>query len=383
MNFAKFFSILAVFIAVTSCSQKEQKSSWTEGMRGMANSIESLIPYIYNENRFQDPNSHKFISAKLNDLEFYSDSLDAHFASQISGGDPLFNIGLSNFKRNIQRAKESYAVGSSQYSQDVLQHSVNYCVQCHMRTNMGRSFLSYNQFEPALMESMDTLELAKVKVATRQFENATDILKKEIEDPATPIDARLQSLKIAIAIMVKNQNQPLKAKEYLDELDKKKKLPGRSALFKVWKKNLSDYSKNPNAITIEQAMVSIPKKDKDVRFIELLYRSQLLHQSLPGIEDNAKKAGVLSSLGQIYENEVSLGYWELPDHYYEACIIVSPNSPIARKCYFNLESRIRFAYKLGVNEKLPQEDLNYLRKLKVLSESGVKKQTESRNYEGL
>ncbi len=363
-------SLLTLIIALilTGCATESENPSWADGMRGMSKAFEDLMPYIYNKSRFSDPNNKMFIKTKLNQLNHHSHSLDQHVASGLSGDDPLFKVGLKGLRRNINRASDSYFVESYDYSQLILQSSVNYCVECHTRTNRGRSFVFYDGFakDPAL--KIEKIDFAKVQVATRQFTQALETLQTYIEDGKTKSDDAFSALEFMLTIAIRNQNSLDEAVKIIDQNMKVPHFKNQLEALKIWKSYLSPFLKSKKTLSLEQALLkNNSKQTTEQSFAESVHKSLILHQALSAVKEAPKRSEILLALGQIYENNQSIGFWELPDHYYEACIRENPYTDMAKKCYFTLEARLRSSYGLKGLESLPRLDQGHLLNLKPLT----------------
>lgn len=367
-------------VFVAACSV--QKTSWTEGMRGMAQALEDLFPYIYNQSRFSDPQNKKFINTKLSALNLHADSLDRHVAKGLSGDDPLFSVGLKGLKRNLRRSADSFFVENYDYSQQLLKHSVSYCVKCHMSTRMGRKFFTFDKFAPQDLGTIQPMDLAKSKVALRQFDQAIQVLNGAVESEQVEAKDKMEALKLLLAISVRNMESTKEAAQIVEQAKKQKALVNNQKILDAWYKDLSSWNFKEQGMKPEQALqVRGELTSKD--FVKLLRKSFFLHGYLRSHQDRRLRAQVMFTLGQIYEAQPSLGFWELPDQYYEACIYQLPQSQIAKKCFFSLEKRLHQSFQLGVGAALPHAEQEHLNKLEILTKQRDSKSHDGGNYQEL
>lgn len=358
--------VVIFLLSLASCSVKQNSQSWTEGMRGMADSLSKLFPYIYDESRFSNPNNQPIISTHLNHLNFYSNTLDRHIAVGLSGNDPLFQLGLKGLKRNFQTAQEAYSVESYEYSQEVLKNAVNYCVKCHMRTNVGRSFMLYDKFSDEINKQGNRLEKAKFQVATRRFKQAITSLNENIRDSKIKSHKKFESLKMSLAIHIKNRASISDAKKQLSQFLNFKSLRKYKKIMKAWSATFKEFPKL-SLISLEKAMQM--SRSGESAFVEGTLKSLVLHQSLSSLNSKPKRAKIYFSLGKIYSRNSSLSFWELPSQYFEACIYELPYTKLAKKCYYNLEMQVRKSYNIDIDAPLPLKETAHLSKLKVLTEA--------------
>ncbi len=361
----RFLIGFIIITLISACVGGQEKASWTEGMRGLSKSFEDLMPYIYNKNRYSDPNNKMFIKTKLVQLNQYSSSLDKHIAEGLSGNDPLFKVGLQGLKRNIERASESYFVESYDFSQLILQSTVNYCVECHTRTNMGRTFVFYDGFakDPALQ--IEKMDLAKVQVATRQFPIALETLDSFINQKNTNVDEAMVALKFMLTIAIRNQNSLKEALAITEKNIKNPVFKSKVETLKIWQKYLKQWAQVKPPMTLVKAMEPGQSENKnDELFAENVHKSLILHQQLNLTTEPKTRADILYALGRIYEQNESIGFWELPDQYFEACIQEFPYTKMAKKCYFALEARLRSNYRLDGTNVLPRLEQTHLLNLK-------------------
>ncbi len=340
MSFVK--SIVGTF-AVTStlmaCSATPTRSrGWSLNMRGMAESYEKLVPYIYDRQRFNDPNNSKFIKLYLTQLNQNASDLNRHTARGLSGNDPLFKVGLKGLKTQIEKASEAYFVESYDYSQKLLKSSVNYCNSCHTRTNLGPTFIKWDQFEDVTAK-LSPLDHAHILIATRQFPKSVEVLQKGFFAPTTLNGQRDEILKTMLTVTLKNLNSPQQALNIVNETPEKMISPEIRDQLKTWKIYLKKWVKSDVASSVREL---IAQNQNDAQhFVKNLHDSTLLHNSLSSEKDASVRAETYYALGKIYENIPQVGSWNLPETYFETCIYQNPGSKMALKCYYDLESRLK------------------------------------------
>ncbi|MCB0378710.1 MAG: hypothetical protein KDD33_09475 [Bdellovibrionales bacterium] len=370
----KFIKIVFPMMALTllgSCAHMgdELKGDWAKNMRGMAEAYEELIPYIYNSDAFRDPNNKKTISHYITELNTHSGSLDKHVARGLTGDDPLFEVGLKGLKTMINKAAESYYVESYDYSQQLLQASSNYCYKCHVRTSMGPTFLKWDQFEE-LTKDMNPLDHAKILIATRQFPKAAEVLNNYLDKiKKSDREEQLKALKMLMTVTLKNLESPAQARKGISRFSNPDHFKKYGVSLRSWDSYLEMWQKGQLKAKEAHTLIKVheSKKGRGVNYVEALHDSIILHKALLSETEKPWRARVYSALGGIYEKFPSLGFWELPESYFEACIYEDPGTKVAKRCYFSLESKLRSTYPKDMDSPLVDRDKTRLLKLKALA----------------
>lgn len=366
MNGKNLFIILATLTVIISCQGGLPRAEgWSLHMRGMAESYEKLVPYMFNSKRYSDPNNEKFISTYLKRLNQNVSDLDRHTARGLSGNDPLFNIGLKGLKSVIQKATESYYVESYDYSQRLLQTSMNYCNSCHSRTNLGPTFIQWDQFEASSAQLLP-LDHAHLLVATRQFPRAIEVIESGLLNNKIAPKKQEQSIYQLLTLELKNLNSPQRALTSLEKLQKIKIPTSVAKSIPKWKTYLNKLAsgqlKSKNNI---HTLLKSRKADGSF-FVESLHNSLILHKALSTELDKNYRAQIYFALGKIYQKYPDLGLWNLPENYFEACIYENPGSKQALKCYFSLESLLEI-YPSSKQNAFYEAEKDKLKKLKILA----------------
>jgi hypothetical protein len=349
-----------------ACSHKENKSSrWSLPMRGMAESYEKLIPYMFDSKRYSDPKNEKFISVYLKNINSNASELNKHTGKGISGDDPLFEIGLKGLRSMIQKATESYYVGSYEYSQNLLQASVGYCNSCHTRTSIGPTFIKWDQFED-ITSKLPPMDHAQLLIATRQFPKAVDVLEQGLMTLHNDWPTKNKMITLALTVTLKNLGSPERALEVLSAIPKSQMDSKMQKNFKAWASYLNQWKDGKLKNQSSHRQIIKSKKPYGRHLVETLHNSLILHQGLSTETSQQNRAMIYHQLGQIYSKYPGLGTWNLPETYFETCIYEWPGTKIALKCYYDLESQIAKSSLRKTSPWMEFETAN-LKKLKVLA----------------
>lgn len=340
-------------------------------MESLANSLNDILPYAFDENAFNKAQNHKIIEDKLSALKKSADSIPDHVGKQISGDDPLFQMGLTGLRENIGKAQESFQLKNFTYSQSLIQGSVNYCFKCHIGSNFGPKFSKWENFQLPANSQVHPMTKAKLYIATRQFAKADEELltyiNKHVEQDE--IIKRETALKMLLATSLRFDKSPQKALNYLKQLD----LSAFSVVFqkniKLWEKQLTSYVAKPNMNKLEFKKVFADNTPAmDGKFIKNVLLTSEYHGKLSTAARGAEKATIYNQLGDIYDDLGEISFWELPEHYYEACINEAPKTKIAKECYKNLSEEITLGFSGSSGIHIPPEEIKRLETLKKIAE---------------
>lgn len=372
----KTLLIALTSLTLLSCNQQSRKESWSEGMQGMSAAFRDLLPYIYNDKRYAHPRNKIFIQTRLSELNHHSVSLDNHIAQGLSGGDPLMKVGLEGLKRNIEKSRDSFLVDNHAYSQQLLQSSVSYCVKCHMRTNVGRSFVVYERLGQGAFQDIEPIDLARAQIAMREFAKARQTLIDTLQRKKEQATERRTALEVLMTLDIRFENNFKQAIEDLNGIHDEKEIFQKPDVLKAWRQYLTQWSqrKSEEKLSLAQSLQALKSQSpKSSTFVRDLHISRVLHKELTFQEKPAMRAQILEALGLVYQAHASLSSWELPDRYFEACINEFPHSQQAKRCYYSLEKAVRVSHKIMTNEPLPGKEKIYLMRYKALAESNAPK----------
>ena len=158
-----------------------------------------------------------------------------------------------------------------------------------------------------------------------------------------------------MVLTLRNLESPDKALNVLNILNAKD-----SRKYKSWKFSLLKYMKS------KKTKVGSRKKNQ-LNFVDATLLTVTYHKQLSLFEDKLKRAQTYLKLGELYDQFPSLGFWELPEQYFEACIHTKPSSKVAQQCYFSYENRFMKFSEIPKFKRIVQVDDKKLKKLKELA----------------
>ncbi len=368
MNYVKNILWIGLLLSTLGgcTSDSPQTGGWSLNMRSMAESYEKLTPYMFNTKRYSDPKNEKFISLYLKNLNQGASELDQHTAKGLSGNDPLFKIGLKGLKRLIQKANESYFVESYAYSQKLLQASMNHCSTCHSRTNMGPTFMKWDQFDD-ITAKMEPTDHASLLVATRQFPKAVTVLEEALNSQSMSPQETIKIVKQALFITLKNLNDPQRASQIVQKLQKQRFSKSQNRAFTQWQNYLKSWQNNQGLSQSSLRKILSKQPVLSGNFAKDVHKSLLLHRGLSTEMNKNWRAKIYYALGKMYESLSSFALWNLPETYFETCITEVPGTKQSLKCYYALEARVNSAPTMNLKSPLYNIEKTNLRKLKALA----------------
>jgi tetratricopeptide (TPR) repeat protein len=390
---ASFFCFIAGvgLLATASCTTTKNtsdsggsfgnsvKGSWPERMQTMAHDLEELMPYVYSQNEFSSAENRSKIQELISNFEKSVELVPQHMGEKLLGGDPLIKYAISRLKSNTTNAAKAFNENHLDFSRNVLRENLGLCFSCHSTTQFGPQA----SFSKKIIDTsfrISPTERAEFYVATRQFDQAIDMLQGILKSPGNTLDdphLQIEALRKYLSLQTRVKKDPAAASALLEDFLNNKKLPYFIATdAQAWQHSLQDWikEKSSKTSTLERAKV-ILKKAKEhqsadgyqTAFIEFLRASSLLHD---GLRENAEpeyKAEVYYNLGICYDALSEMGTWDLPEVYFEACVRTVPGTPLSQKCYKDFERTIVLGFSGSAGIFIPKEERDHLDEMKTLS----------------
>ena len=376
-----FVFILASMVSCHSVDRKSTPSettrSWPEHMQGFARSISRLAPYVYSAKAFSNTQNAPEIRSQLKQFSGLAHNLKAEMGKNIVGNDPLASYSLTQLKTDISRAQEAFEMGSLDYSRGAMKNVLNHCFRCHSLNDPGsKATLDWSSFKSL---SLSPLERVDLLVASRQFDGAKSLLESLLKDPEYAMRAPFDfesALRRYLALMVRVKRDPKATLAELESLDQRKEVPFYvQEHLRSWMQSLKNWGreKSTKASLMDQARARMKAAQRLQGFakdhsgdVEYLRVTNMLHDYLKEAHSQAEVAEAFQLLGESYEVLDELGYWNLQEVYYEACIRAVPKTERARSCFRRLQSSIYLGFSGSSGVHVPQNERDRLNELKSL-----------------
>ncbi len=381
-NVMKIKPSVAESVAAKLAAQKR----WTKAMRGMALTLQKLVPYLYSRSEFGNPRNKSNLQKLIHSFAKGVKAVPQHAGEKLLGRDPIVRYAVGQLKTNTHAAEKAFGEGHIEFARTVLRENTGLCFSCHTASKYGPQDNFSHMILPAQF-SISPVERADFYVATRQFDRATVLLESELKTSnqwiADPHE-QLHALRRYLALEIRVKNKPGRAARFLETLLRERSLPYFIASdAKVWVKSLRKWQREPfldqRKLIREKVLFlrarKMVRKGRELQasdtyqggFVDFLRASALLHECLRAKLNAVQKARIYRMLGQSYEIIAENGTWNLPEFYYEACVRIVPKTALAKMCYHDFERTVILGYSGSGGLFVPAELQQRLMKLRRLS----------------
>ena len=305
----------------------------------------------------------------------------------IAGTDPALQYMAREFNAQVEFASESVTAGDLSRARFALRPALSYCIGCHTRSSQGPAF-AISPLQKGL-DALSSSDRLTVFAATRQYEAAlkeyTNVLKDSNRDPVQ-IE---RATRLALAVSVRAKQNPADALKVLDQASHSPGLPSSTEeRVKAWRSSvvswMGEKARPANETKLSAAQALIAKAEKKKSFaadtsadIEYLRATMLLHDFLKDNPAASDRAEAEYSIGQAYSVLRDLGFWDLHEIYYEACVRDLPHSKRAESCFEKLHDSTVEGFTGSAGTYVParvSQRLNELKEMaKASAPSGKKK----------
>ena len=375
--------VLLSFFSVSLCwSSSDVKSSeWNKKMQEMEHAVNKLVPYTYSYMAFHDLSNQTKIQGLIDGLSRVIHELPDDQREPLTGRDPLMNASLVGLNKDLERASAIFKAGNTEHARALVQGAVDHCFHCHTRADIGPEYFSsamdYKAVKLSLSEQVD------LQVATRQYDAALSLLEQGLGNKGSIFNEEFEverAIKKYLAIVLRVKRQPDRGIALIDQVLENSNLPiylmedlhqWKASLLEGQKVTVGNQTLQSAKALINQGRALQAEFGSQKGYIEYLLGSSMMHGLLTSKElSDLEYSDVYLALGQSYELISSLGLWELPTNYYEACIRQTPGSDIAQQCYKFYERHTVLSYTGSRGTYLPIDERERLNELCKLS--GVK-----------
>jgi tetratricopeptide (TPR) repeat protein len=322
-------------------------------MEDIAAALRVALPLSVSEERFGAPENQPVIEASLARLRDGAHELESHGKSQ----DASFAYLSRSLASDAEEIKRRFDEGRRDETRFLLGALVEDCVGCHSRlpsaddSDLGRAL-----FEAVDASGLSPVEAARLKVATRQFEEALEAYEAILADPAqSPAQLDLDGILgdyLTLAIRVRGDLP--RARDGLEAFAGRADLPSYLAtLIHQWIEA---------ADTLRETIVAEPSLDRAERVLEIgdtlsrygRDRAGLVHQLVasslllrfvdahPQPGPDAAQAYFL--LGVVELRSGRSTWLSEGEGYLEAAIYAAPGSDWGKRAYVLLEEQTLASY---------------------------------------
>jgi len=375
------FPLILAFCILTSCKTSPPASeTWTGEMKGMGESLSTLLPIALDPVQFSNPANYEAIDLQLSRLSHFAHEVEA--AKQKPSDDPSFEVVGQRFADEMAEAKHQLQIGNRSYARYLIRGATGYCISCHTQTDRGPHFLA--QPTGASFQRLSSLDKAAYLIAVWNFDAGLQEYEKAMNSPDVallPMGSLEATTLRALAVAVRVKKDPHQADTIVSRIMYSKWAPVYLQLTaSKWKASIKEWqtSRKP-AHTLDDAKALINQAwTKQVEsplsrsgLIEALRASSVLHELLAQKKPGRAYAEALYYAGLNAEALRDLDPFPLNEAYFEACIRQLPHSDTAKNCYLRLEGAQIADYDAFEAMPMPQkvhDNLSALRKLAEPSE---------------
>jgi cytochrome c553 len=381
VNSAILFLVFSTF-AITASAKEENIKSWRSQMRDLGNALSAVAPDLFNG---KDVSNKAEFTKKTKQLFLVSQGLDktATHGKAVAGSDPSLPYLTHLLREDLELAYHSAETGQVDYAKRVLRSSVSSCVACHTRTSQGPK-LPFMQSFSEQIKGASWIDRLAFETANRQFDSVNQQVSRTLKGNSKDNVDSFQlekGARMALAISVRVKENPTEAlslvKNIITSPIASKDLKNNAVLWQAdlnsWKAEkpvvynsdtelLSAAEKIMGDVKITQQSTWLPGSE-----VKFLRASLLMHQLLQKYPKSPLTGEALYRIGLSYDVLQDLGVWSLHEMYYQACIIKTPHSELARRCYERYKESITLGYSGSAGVHLPDAVVLHLSRLERLS----------------
>ena len=132
----KLIAYTSVLLALTQCTSSDKpakevsnsksstNASWANRMKGMADGLQELMPYVYSRQEFSDENNKGSVKKLISNFETSVEVVPQHAGEDMLGKDPLIQFAIVRLKSNTRHALKAFNEGHVEFSRNVLRENL-------------------------------------------------------------------------------------------------------------------------------------------------------------------------------------------------------------------------------------------------------------------
>lgn len=363
------FLVVAVsgMLAMGCATLEQQDYSADRELYEMSRLYEDLVPYMFNQETFQDPKNQPYIKTKMNEVNYRLASLRHGLEGSLHRADPAILSGIEKMKNSLQESQDSFYVQSYSYSQKQLKDSLKHFIKLTMFIVNDASRVAKNSEKVIKADKnvANFMELANLQIASQEYPRALRTLSDYVLSPDADKERQQKALELMMVVSVQNMQSIPVAKQTVAGLLENPSMQNHRNMLQKWDQYLTQAMKKSRQEILSNSL-EVPYLASR-NYVENLHKSTLLHDALKKESDRKSKAKILFALGKYYSQNRDLGFGNLPQRYFEGCINEFPHSKLSERCYFSLEEEIRNKHRLSISDQLPKTEKQKLVRLKYLT----------------
>lgn len=373
------FLLISSTFVLGSSRGADSDPQWKTKMQGLSQSLTTLLADLYSDVRFSDPKNRKTIEKNADQFAALAHGL-RDTSGKSADHDPTLKWVAKGLSDDSKYGAKLLRDGNREYARIVLKGVTQYCIACHTRNAEGISFTQTTL--ASVFEGLKPREKAELYTSLRDYDSALnryeEVIKGSANDELFEFEKAVRG---GIAIAVRVKRDPVRAREFLDLVLKRKGLPFyiKQRLAR-WEVDLKAWEKEPKKVLAGEALLRRAKKltaeamkvqaapvDRSADVLYLRSTSDL-HEYLAKLDGAGVKSAEASYLlGVGYEVMDDLGVRGFNEFYFQNCIVSAPHTPVAQKCYQRYEESVYFGYSGSSGTFVPADLRERLSKFESLA----------------
>ncbi|MBX7231678.1 MAG: hypothetical protein K1X29_06295 [Bdellovibrionales bacterium] len=385
--------LMGILILISCAHQpmKEQKSienknavvveEWQHKMRSLSTSLSKLLPLVYNQKLFNDPNQYETIEKESKNLATMAHVVNTTIKK--TSEDPSLSFVSDKLDTDMKEAVRQLELGNRKFARHLIRNATSYCISCHTHNDQGRQNLNLSLSLD--LDHMQPMDRAELHMSLRDFDAALKDYEQIINSPDAQIE-RFQNIELAaektLAIAIRVKGDPDLALKLVETTITAKWSPEYLKLNAMaWKTAVLEWKKEPEIrgftpkMRLQKAKSLLQQGWKfsansiqsRAGLVYFLRASVQLHDLLSTKSHKLVYGEALYYAGLTAESLREINLWTLHEAYYESCIRFQPYTTTAKKCYLRMEALQLASYVDGDNGFVPAAVRDHLKVLKSMA----------------
>lgn len=367
---------LAATLFIPKSSVAKDAPAWNQTMGDLLKAIVELTPTLNSDTKGKDDAFREKLK-RVAQLSEKIDQTSGHGKINAPDDDPGLVLLSRLFRQDMEAAVLVADEGKNEFAKALAKRSISYCIGCHTRSASGPQFPAIKEFQNSI-QTLPWLDQISFKAATRQFDDALKDIHGKLKAPAKtvpPLELE-QAVKIGMMVAVRAEENPDAALSLAEDVQTS---PNATVSLKEsaadWITDLRAWKKAPplKPETPEKLMAAtrnlIGDLDEGARTgrdeVKYLRASTLMHTLLRKDPQSPLAAEAMYWIGSSYDVLGDLGFWNLGDRYFLACIDRQPHSALAEKCYRRYEDSLILGYTGSAGTSVPSAVKKHLHEVQM------------------
>lgn len=382
MSVMKKIVFLIVCLSVTSyASDKAEKSKPVQPtMHKLFNKMQELVPYMVDEEKFNDPKNSRFIEKSLKEMKDLAK--DAKHAEEIK--TTTLRISQKVLEDHFADIERVFRIGNKNFARWELGSTVPLCMSCHTQSpSASRNW----DIIDITRGNLDDYQKAELLFMGRDFDDALkyyDAVISGYPENKIPVQQVEKALERKVVVFSRTKRDFDAGVKSLQANLKNKKLPESFVknieawigLFRIQKRNGFPNPKKSNDKDIQKYVERELKRGlwddmadarnvTNPRLVKNLTVSGVLYEYLNTHPDSKIKPDILLWLATCERKLQDTLFYSLADMYLKECMNEFPKHPTAKKCFDEYKDNTIISFSGSGGVFLPNETKKELKELSI------------------